>query len=183
MLSYKRKVGWVMKKNTFISVLTIILMLFCISGCSSDKVGINILEQSKNYTGPFDMPSIKEVDEGSALWILASINENGYKIKSATKTKSDDQSMIESYKINCYDVYIELFYYRPTSEKLAEITETGKYIIYNSSGDVLKEYTAYVNGQFVLFFGSNKDFEGNDRSKDNAKVAQIFMDLDWSLQP
>ena len=183
MLSYKRKVGFAMKNKRIIATIILLITVVFISGCSSDKVGIDILKQSKNYTGPFDMPSIKQVDEGSALWVLASLNENGYKIKSAYKTKSDDESMIESYKINCYDVYIELFYYRPTSEKLAEIKDTGKYIIYNSSGDVLKEYPAYVNGQFVLFVGSEKDFEGNDRSEDNAKVAQLFMDLDWSLQP
>ena len=118
----------------------IILLSVSVFGCSSDKTGINILEQREDYTGPFDMPSLKKVEQGSALWVLASMNENGFKIKSATKTKSDDESMLESYKINSYDVYMELFYYRAPSEKLAEIKETGKYIIYDASGKVIKEY-------------------------------------------
>ena len=164
------------------SAVIIITLIISITGCNSNKTGINILEQDKDYAGEFDMPSIKKLDPGSALWILASLNENGFKVKSAVKTKSDDESMLESYKINSYDVYIELFYYDSDSEKLAEITETGKYIIYGNSGNVVKEYDAYVNGQFVLFFSSDKDFNGNDKSEENAKVVKYFESLDWSSE-
>ncbi len=163
----------------------IILLSVSVFGCSSDKTGINILEQREDYTGPFDMPSLKKVEQGSALWVLASMNENGFKIKSATKTKSDDESMLESYKINSYDVYMELFYYRAPSEKLAEIKETGKYIIYDASGKVIKEYEAFVNDQFVLFFSADKDFEGNDCTEKNKAAAEYFMslDCDTSVKP
>lgn len=156
----------------------IILLSVSVFGCSSNKTGINILEQREDYTGPFDMPSLKKVEKGSALWVLASMNENGFKIKSAIKTESDDESMLESYKINSYDVYMELFYYRAPSEKLKEIKETGKYIIYDAGGKVIKEYEAFVNDQFVLFFSADKDFEGNDCTEKNKAAAEYFMSLD-----
>lgn len=166
-------------KRLIIAAMIFILAVTAV-GCSSNKTGINILEQPADYAGPFDMPSIKKVEAGSALWVLASLNEKGFKIKSATKTKSDDESLEESYKINSYDVYTELFRYSPDSEKLAEIVKTGKYIIYGGSGNIIKEYPAFVNGQFVLFFSSDKDFEGNDKSAENAKVAELFKSLDIS---
>lgn len=172
------KVGLIMKLKRFITAALIIVLALSAVGCSSNKTGINILEQDKDYAGPFDMPSLKKVEHGSALWVLASLNENGYKVKSASKTKSDDPSILESYKINCYDVYIELFNYQEDSEKLKEIVSSGKYTIYGNGGAVIKEYPAYVNGPFVLFFSADKDFNGNDKTEENAKLAQLFTSLD-----
>lgn len=169
-----------MKLKRAVAATLIILLAVALAGCNSNKTGINILEQDSDYVGPFDMPASKKTEVGSALWALTQLNENGFKIKSASKTRSDDDTIEESYKINSYDVYIELFRYDPRSEKLNEIIDTGKYIIYGNGQNIVKEYNAYVNGNYVMFFSSDKDFEGNDATEKNKSAAALFTSLELS---
>ncbi len=166
-----------MSIKRIISVLLIILsMSVCLTSCG--KKGVNILKQPKDYVGEFNVPSSKKVDNGTALSIVAKINENTFKITDAVKTNSDDTSVIESYRINCYGVSIELFHYNDNSQRLKEAKEQGKFIIRSEQGEILKEYTAIANGNFVLVFSSTKDSYGNDCTESNNKVADYFKSLE-----
>lgn len=155
----------------------IILLAIVLTMSSCAPKGVNILEQSENYVGEFYVPSSKKVEAGSALSVITAINEGGYKVKTAIKTESDDPTMIESYKIDCYGLNIELFHYHKDSERLKEITETGKYDIKSTSGEVLRSFDATVNGNFVLIFSSTIDYEGTDRTKENNEIIELFKSL------
>ena len=157
------------------------VLIVSAAGCSSNKVGVNILEQDNSYTGDFDMPKSKDIKEVSALWILTQLRENGYKFDIATKTSSTDNSILESYRFNPYDVNAEIFRYIEGSPNLEEIRKTGKFAIKGSDGSVLQEYTAYINGSYILFFSSNKDYNGNDITEKNQALGKLFESL--SLEP
>lgn len=159
------------------TILLVTLFATIVSMSSCAPKGVNILEQPESYVGEFYVPSSKKVETGSALSVISAINEDGYKVKTAIKTESDDPTMIESYKIDCYGLNIELFHYSDASDKLKEATETGKYSIKNASGEVLRSFDAIVNGHFVMIFSSSIDYEGNDRTKENNKIAELFKSL------
>lgn len=161
-------------KRLLIITLAIVI---AISVTSCAPKGVNILEQDDDYVGEFYVPSSKKVEQGSALSVISAINEGGYKVKTAIKTMSDDPSLIESYKLDCYKLNFELFHYKEDSEKLNEIIKTGKFSIKNSEGSVLREFDATVNGNFVLFFSGTTDYDGKDRTEDNAKIIEIFKSL------
>lgn len=167
-----------MKIKRIAVIALIILVAISAAGCNSNKVGVNILEQPEDFTGEFDMPSSKKVQEKNALWVLTQLNENGFKIKSSTKTRSDDESVIDCYRINVYDVNTELFHYKDSSERLKEIKETGKFIIRGQDGSSMAEYDAYANGNFVLMISSNLNYSGEDVSADNAKLVEYFKSID-----
>jgi len=163
-------------KSKLILLILIILTILAFTGC--EKKGVNILEQNQDYVGEFTVPSSSKLKQNSALSIIAAINESGYKVKTATKTQSDDIEILESYIIDCYGVNIEIFHYSDNSSKLREIKTTGKYCINNENGEVLREFIATTNGNYVLFFSGSVDSYGNDKSKDNNKIVEIFNNLD-----
>lgn len=171
-----------MKYKRRIIIAIAILIVLSISGCNKSDVkkGVNILEQSDDYVGEFIVPKSKHLKDEKALMVISAINENGYKVISAVKTRSDDPTILECYRIDCYGLNIELFQYKSDSKKLAEIVETGKFMIKDSTGAVLRTYNeTYINGDLVLFFSGNIDFNGNDRTEDNKKISEIFMNLEF----
>lgn len=170
-----------MKNKLIISIIAVITAVILITCCScnskKNKTGINILEQPEDYTGEFDVPSSKKVEEGSALSVISNINEEVFEIQSATKTKSDDPTVIECYRINCYGVNIELFKYTDESQRLKEVRESGKFIVRSSDGTVLKEFDAVANGNYVLMFSSSTDTQGNDLKEKNQQIIDQFEKL------
>ncbi len=165
-----------MKGKRIISSLVIVLsIMLCFTGCK--EKGVDILKQPKDYVGEFAVPSSRKVDDGTALSVVTKINEESFKINSAVKTKSDDPTVVESYRIECYGVSIELFQYTDESERLTEAREKEKFIIRSEDGTVLKEFYAVANGNFVLMFNSTKDAQGKDCTESNKKVAELFKSL------
>lgn len=153
--------------------ITAALIIFLLQG----EKGVNILEQPNDYVGEFYIPSSKKVEEGSALSVLTNINEELFKINSAAKTMSDDPSVLESYRIDCYGVNIELFKYTDDSQRLAEVRESGKFIVRSADGTVLKEFNAVANGHYVIMFLGSTDATGEDLSEQNQKVIDQFKSL------
>lgn len=168
-----------MKKRLIAAAALIMILAVSVTGCSSGKkVGVNILEQEADFTGEFDMPKSKKITEKNALWVLTQFNENGFKIKTSIKTSSDDESVIESYRIDIFDVNTELFRYTDDSARLKEVKETGKFIIRGQDGASLAEYNAYYNGNYVLMISSEQNLTGDDISEDNAKLVEFFKSLE-----
>ena len=158
-----------------VAVAVVIVLVFTLGG--KKEKGVNILEQPADYVGEFDVPSSKKVEDGSALSVITNINEEVFKINSAIKTKSDDPTVLECYRINCYGVNIELFKYTDESTRLKEVRETGKFIVRSSDGSVLKEFEAVANGNYVLMFSSSKDAQGNDLKEKNQQIIDQFEKL------
>ncbi len=165
-----------MKKiKLFSFILIVISILICFSGCKPK--GVNILEQPKDYVGEFYVPSSRKVEKGTPLSIVTKINEDAFKIKSAFKTKSDDPTVLESYRIDCYGVTIELFHYTDDAQRLKEAREQEKFIIRSEDGKVVREFYAVANQNFVIMFNTSKDATGNDCTEQNKKVAELFKSL------
>ena len=167
-----------MKIRKLLALALTAIIAISAASCSSNKVGVNILEQPEDFTGEFDMPSSKKLNQHNALWVLTQFNENGFKIKSSIKTSSSDESVIESYRINIFDVNTEVFLFNDTSERLQEIKDTGKFIIKGQDGTAMAEYPAYANGHFALMITSDLNYEGKDVSADNAKLIEYFKSLE-----
>ncbi len=170
------------KKITIISIIAAVVIIATaitlVVIFTGKEKGVNILEQPKDYVGEFYVPSSKKVEEGSALSVLSNINEEVFKIDSAIKTRADDPTVIESYRINCYGVNIELFKYTDESQRLKEVRESGKFIIRGSDGTtILKEFEAVANGNYVLMFSSSKDAQGNDLKEKNQQIIDQFEKL------
>lgn len=165
-----------MKNIKIISIILIIVTLLSFTGCA--KKGVNILKQPKDYVGDFYVPKSKKVDDGTLLSVISKINENLFKIESARKTKaSDDPTVLECYRISCNGVYMELFQFTDDSIRLKEARESSKYILRSEQGEILKEYHAVANGNFLIMFTSTKDSYGNDRSDVIKQIADYFKTL------
>lgn len=163
-------------------ILKSILLLLCavtlLSVCSCKKEkGVDILTAPEDYVGEFDVPSSKKVDEGTALSVVTAINEKGYKVKTAIKTRSSDVEVLDCFKVDCYGINIEIFEYEKDSDKIIEAADKGEFNIRDSSGKVLKTYKAVANGNFVLMFSGDTNYDGEDCTKKNDKIAKIFKEL------
>jgi len=164
-----------MKKTTIIAAILVIISLLSVASCAPK--GVDILKQPDDYAGDFYVPSSKKVKDGSLLSVISKINEKVCKVESARKTKSDDATLLESYRISCNGVSIELFHYNEDSEKLKEAREQEKYFIRSSEGEAIAEYYAVANGNYLMMFASSKDSYGNDRTESNEQIADFFKSL------
>ena len=168
----------------FISVSLITLLFACENNKAKKDSKketeelVNILEQSDDYIGKFKVPSSKDVEEGSALSIVTSINENVDKIEIAEKISCDDTSVLESYKVDCYGVGIEIRHYQENSTKLNEIRENGKITYTSAKGKILAEHTAVTNGNYALIFLSQTNSSGDDCSEKNNEIIEKFKSLE-----
>lgn len=166
-----------LKKRICIITISLLMVVCMFTSCSKTY---EVLENPDFLGEITDVPPSKLTEPDTALNVVSTINENGYKIESAYKTNASGIDALESYRFNSYGVSIEVFKYADDSERFQEILKDGKYIIRDDDGNVLREYDTVINGHYVMIFSSSKDYDQQDRTEDNNKVKELFLSMQLS---